>query len=96
MSIIQRYPYDKPGDEIVSSILKTPASQMERGLQEINFSSTDKIIKNCVLTIDEFVQPGELINLQNSEGVSTGMLTDYSIRVSNGVITSDITSEHVE
>jgi len=92
--IVQRSPADKPGDDIVSPILQTPEAQIERGRQEINFNSTDRIIKTCVVVDSEFIQPGELVSIQTGRGVSVGMMTDFSISIrENGFVSTSITVE---
>lgn len=96
MSIIQREPADKPGDEIVSSILVTPASQIERGRQEINFNSTDRVIKTAGVVSNTFITLGELVAIQDRTGISLGMLTEFSIKVNeHGFVSTEISVECV-
>jgi hypothetical protein len=95
MSVIQREPADKPGDEIVSSILATPASQIERGRQEINYSSTDRVIKSGVIVASAFILPGSVVAVQDRSNISLGMLTEFSISTRNGFVSTEISVECV-
>lgn len=85
MAIVQRQPADKAGDEVVSPVLLTAGAQIERGRQEINYNSTDRVIKTCLLTRFSFCQPGEIVAIQGKDGVIPGMLTDIAIEVENEV-----------
>lgn len=94
MATIQRLPADKPAnEEIVSSLLKTDAAQIERGRQEINYSSTDRVIRTCLIASDDFIQPGELISIQDISGMKLGMLTDFSVSMKEGFTSSEIVVE---
>ncbi len=45
MAVVEIPPADKPGPDIVSSILVSTQSQIERGRQEINYHSTDMLLR---------------------------------------------------
>lgn len=80
MAIVQRAPADRPGKMISSPLLKSDPAKIERGTQDINRYSTDRILKTGSVTFSEFIQPGELIEVHDSSGVSKGMLTGFSIQ----------------
>ncbi len=81
MAIIERPPADKPGPDIVSPILISDQSQIERGRQEINYHSTDRILKTGSVLNTEFIQPGVLVELQDKSGNIRGMVTGFSIEI---------------
>lgn len=93
MAIVQRSPADKPGDDIVSDILVSSLAQIERGRQEINYSSNDVILKTGSITRSEFVKPGILVAVQDKSGQSLGMVTNFSISVSGASVSTNITVE---
>lgn len=81
MAIVQRAPADKPGDEIVSSILVSPPSQIHRGRQEINYHSTDRLIKQGAIIDSSFVQPGTVAEISDKVGSKRGMVIGFSVQV---------------
>ncbi len=90
MAVVERPPADKPGPDIVSSILVSTQSQIERGRQEINYHSTDRLLRTGVLYTMEYVQPGVIVEIQDKTGHSRGMVTGFSLSISasKGNITS--------
>ncbi len=84
MAIVQRQPADKPGDDIVDTILISASSQIERGRQEINYNSTDRVIKTGSVVSPSFVEPGVIIEIQDKSGNTKGMVTGFSLSISSG------------
>lgn len=82
MAIIQRSPADKPGEDIVNAILVSDTSQIERGTQEINYNSTDRVLKTGVVVSTDYVEPGIIVELQDKSGSSRGMVTGFSLVIS--------------
>lgn len=82
MALVERPPADKPGPEIVSSILVSTLSQIERGRQEINYHSTDRLLRTGVINDMSFVQPGVIVEIQDKSGASRGMVTGFSLSIS--------------
>lgn len=94
MAIIQRYPADKPGDEIVSAILRTPASQIERGRNLINRNSTNMVLKTGQLPTTNFIKPTDIVELLTPES-EKGRVVEFSLAGSSSSISSNITVEMV-
>jgi hypothetical protein len=96
MAIIQRAPGDKPGEDIVSEVLVSEAAKIERGRNEINYSSTDMILKTGAVVSSQFIAPGSLIEIQDRTGNSRGMLTSYSVSIQGVAVSTNITIECVK
>ena len=93
MIIVQRAPADKPGEDIVSSVLVSVAAQVERGRQEINYNSIDRVIKTGAVVASEFITPGAMVSVQNQDGVAIGMLTEFAISIEHGKCSTEIIVE---
>ena len=55
MAIIQRQPADKPGPDIVDTVLVSDPARIERGRQEINYNSSDRVLKTLAIIDSEFI-----------------------------------------
>ena len=82
MANVQRAPADKPGEDIVDPILVSTLAQIERGRQEINYNSTDRILKTGVVVETDFIKPGVIIEVQDKSGNTRGMVTGFSLSAS--------------
>jgi len=96
MAIVQRAPADKPGEDIVSSIFVSENAKVFRGTQEINYNSTDRVIKTCGLVSHEFVRPGLLASISSNSVVANGKVTDFSVSYELGQLSANITVECVK
>ncbi len=83
MAIVQRPPADKPGEDIVDSILISDTSQIIRGTQEINYNSTDRVLKTGSVISSAFVEPGVIVELQDKSGNVKGMVTGFSLSINS-------------
>ncbi len=84
MAIVQRPPADKPGEDIVDAILISDNAQISRGTQEINYHSTDRVLKTGAVVSSDFVKPGVIVELQDKSGSIKGMVTGFSLSASAG------------
>ena len=66
-TIIQRLPGDRPGDDISDPLLTTVEAQMERGRNEIDFHFSNRVKVSGNGPADEYVDPGGLANITDSE-----------------------------
>lgn len=82
MAVVQRPPADKPGPDIVGATLVSTQSQIERGRQEINYHSTDRLIRTGVIHNMDYVKPGVIVELQDKTGQNRGMVTGFSLSIS--------------
>ncbi len=82
MAIAERPPADKPGPDIVDSVLVSTVAQLERGRQEINYHSTDRVLKVGALINSDHVQPGVLREIQDKSGGVRGKVTKHSVNIS--------------
>ena len=96
MAIVQRQPADKPGPQIVSTILRSVNAQMERGRNELNRSSTDMILKTGQLVDSSFIQPGDIVEIQDKSGSVKGKVTSFSISGSHESSSINIVVECVK
>lgn len=76
--IVQRPPADKPGGDIISSVLTTADAQLERGTYEIDESSSDRIILTGSVVRTDHIQPGAMASIDNNGEVSIGVISAYS------------------
>ncbi len=100
MAIVQRAPADKPGEDIVDPILVSDTSQIERGRQEINYNSTDRVLKTGAVVSTDYVESGVIVELQDKSGSIRGMVTGFSVAVSASsakvTMSTNVTVECVE
>ena len=82
--IASRPPGDKPGPDIVDSILSTDLSQRERGRQEINFHSTDRVIESGNLIGTSFIRPGSMVQITNSKESFKAKVTSFAFSIIGG------------
>ena len=83
--IASRAPGDKPGPDIVDSILSSDLSQRERARQEINFHSTDRVIESGNLIGSSFIRPGSLAQITSSRETFRVKVTHFTFTIdSNG------------
>lgn len=78
---VQRHPADKPGDDIVSSVLTTVASQLESGTHAIN-DGDDRIIYIGSVVDMDFIQPGEMEKLDVKGVEKVGLIAGISGHIS--------------
>ena len=93
MAIVQRAPADKPGDDIVSPVLVSENAKIFRGTQEINYNSTDRIIKTGKVVAYDFVRPGLLADIIYNSGTVSGKVTDFYLSYSLGNLETTIVVE---
>jgi len=97
--IVQRQPGDKPGDDIVDSVLTTVEAQKEAGTYYINHNMDDRIVYTGSQISLDFLQPGVMVTVDNKGIEKNGLLTKYSGRISIGEsvdITSQVTVETIK
>ena len=96
MAIVQRAPADKPGEDIVSSVMVSENAKVFRGTQEINYSSTDRTIKEGELVSSAFVRPGALVSVDGHGITVRGKVTDFSVSYSLGNLKTAISVECIK
>lgn len=77
---VQRLPADKPGDDIVSAVLTSTESQLERGSYEVNTEDRDRRTVAVDVFDSEFIQPGGLHTIDNRGALKNGLLTNFSYK----------------
>ena len=90
---------DKPGENIVSSVLSTQVLQVERGRQEINSHDSDRIQVSGSVIGTEFVPPGSIVQVSEKGNQKNGYLTGISLVIdmsSNYSATSNVQIEQVD
>lgn len=93
---VQRLPGDKPGDDIVSSVLTTTDSQLERGLYEVNTNDRDRRTVSGSVLSSEFLQPGTMRGVDIRGELKNGLLTSYSYSASAGEVTTQLELETIK
>lgn len=91
MAIVQRSPADKPGIDIVSSVLTTAPAQVERGRQEINYSMYDRRLLTGTTLKTDFVRPGDIVQIQENGESQNGKSTGFNLRISRSQDSIDCT-----
>lgn len=81
--IVSRTPGDKPGPDIVDSILSSDLAQRERGRAEINLHSVDRILESGTLIGTSFIRPGSLVQITSSREVFKSKVTTFAFTVTN-------------
>ncbi len=97
--LVQRQPADKPGDDIVDSILTTPEAQLERGTHAINHNDRDRMIATGTVERVDFVSPRLMVRIMNKGVSKIGLVSKFSghISISDSVdIHSQITVELIK
>lgn len=75
---VQRLPADKPGEAIVSAVLTSVDSQLERGRYEVNTNDRDRRTVSVDVFDSTFIQPGGLHAIDNQGSQKNGLLVSYS------------------
>lgn len=98
VTIVSRYPGDKPGDNIVSSVLTTVEAQEERGRGEVNYSAHDQVLESGNLIGTSFIRPGRIVSVIRTESSTKEKVTSFSLNVRNEgfSITSAIQTERTK
>ncbi len=94
--IVQRQPADKPGDEIISSVLTTTDAQRERGAYEINSNMDDRIILDGATMGLDFIQPGTMVTTDSKGIMKNGLVTQFGGRVTVNDSGSKLTIETIK
>jgi hypothetical protein len=79
---VQRLPGDKIGDAIVSSVLTTVASQVERGTYEVNTQDRDRKTVSGEVISSEFLQPGTMHGVDIKGELKNGLLKSFKYSLS--------------
>jgi len=98
-TIVQRSPADKPGEEIVSSILTTVDARKERGTYEVNNEMDDRIIVDGTVVDLDFYQPGSVVRVDNKGVVKNGLVTKCGGHIKIGTdvdVRSQVTVEQIK
>lgn len=90
---VQRLPADKPGDTIVSAVLTTTDSQLERGSYEVNTNDRDRVTVAGDVIDSDFLQPGTMHGIDIKGTRKNGLLTNYSYTLSTSPNNININSE---
>lgn len=97
--IVQRQPADKPGEDIVNSVLTTVEAQLEAGTYAINENMDDRITFVGTLQGAQFYQPGIMAGVDNKGTRKIGLLTGISGHISVGAsvdINEQVTVETIK
>lgn len=76
--VVQRLPGNKKGEAVVSSVLTTPESQLERGRFEVNKNDRDRRTVAGETISSKFLQPAQMKGLDLKGKAVNGLLTNYS------------------
>lgn len=68
---------DKPGDEIVDDLLVVEGAGLARGAAEINFHCSDRIILKGSGPKNDFMAPGDLVEIVDKEHSYRGIVKMY-------------------
>lgn len=69
------------GDDITDEVLTTEAMQRERGRQEINGSDSDRVTLSGTAVNADFMMPGSIVSVGDSNGMTNGYLEQYAKNV---------------
>lgn len=79
--LVSRSPGDKPGPNIVDSVLTTRDAQTERGRGEINENGVDRVLESGTIIGTEFKKPGKIVKMIKDEGATNHRLTHFNFTV---------------
>ncbi len=91
--IAQRPPADKPGPDIVSSVLTDLESQLERGRQEINYNVPDKLITSGRILEVSYIRPGDMAEIKSGSETIRGKVLSFGISVRGADIAATLSLE---
>jgi len=80
--IVERAPADRTGDDLVDPLLTSEPAARERGRNEIDAQSTDRVIQTASGPHRRWVQPGSLVEYHGRRGTWRGKLTRCAITLS--------------
>jgi len=75
---VQRLPADRPGEAIVSAVLTSGESQLERGRYEVNTEDRDRRTVSVDIVECDFIQPGGLHAVDNKGTQKNGLLINFN------------------